>query len=129
MVIADLLGRLPYALILGLAATGIALAAGAGNLLKRVAGLAILWGALALFFAAAGVLAGATAPILASGERAFVTAYSDPLPQALILGVMVVGAASLALALAIVVRIKEAYGNVEAHEIAALDQPEPGAPP
>jgi multicomponent Na+:H+ antiporter subunit C len=121
MVIADLLGRLPYALILALASAGIALAAGAGNLLKRVAGLVLLWGALALFYALAGVLAGGEAPILAPGATGYAQAYSNPLPQALILGAIVAGAASIALALAVVVRIREAYGQVEAADIAAAD--------
>ncbi len=43
--------------------------------------------------------------------------YSNPLPHVLILTAIVVGIATTALALALVVRIREAYGTVEEDEI------------
>ena len=46
--------------------------------------------------------------------------YSNPLPHVLILTAIVVGVATLAVGLAIAVRIREAYGTVEADEIEAV---------
>lgn len=59
----------------------------------------------------------------ASGERYadLANAYSNPLPHVLILTAIVVGVATLSVGLAIVVRIREAYGSIEADEVRALD--------
>jgi multicomponent Na+:H+ antiporter subunit C len=48
--------------------------------------------------------------------------YSNPLPHVLILTAIVVGVATLALGLALVVRINEAYGTVEEDDIIAKDR-------
>jgi multicomponent Na+:H+ antiporter subunit C len=47
--------------------------------------------------------------------------YSNPLPHVLILTAIVVGIATTALGLALVVRIQEAYGSIEEHEIQDQD--------
>jgi multicomponent Na+:H+ antiporter subunit C len=47
--------------------------------------------------------------------------YSNPLPHVLILTAIVVGVATLALGLALVVRIREAYGTIEEDEILQAD--------
>lgn len=47
--------------------------------------------------------------------------YSNPLPHVLILTAIVVGVATLAIGLALVVRIREVYGSIEEDEINALD--------
>ena len=67
-------------------------------------------------------LIGGTAPIVADG---FPT-YSNPLPHVLILTAIVVGVATLALGLALVVRIRETYGSIEEDEILALDSADDG---
>lgn len=61
---------------------------------------------------------GGTAPIVAAGF----TTYSNPLPHVLILTAIVVGVATLALGLAITVRIREAYGTIEEDEILERDR-------
>ncbi|MEM7415954.1 MAG: cation:proton antiporter subunit C, partial [Gemmatimonadota bacterium] len=48
-------------------------------------------------------------------------AYSNPLPHVLMLTAIVVGVATLALGLALVVRIQEAYGTIEEDEINQMD--------
>jgi multicomponent Na+:H+ antiporter subunit C len=63
---------------------------------------------------------GATAPILAEG----ISQYSNPLPHVLILTAIVVGIATIALGLALAVRIKEAYGSVEEESIQNKDNQE-----
>ena len=47
--------------------------------------------------------------------------YSNPLPHVLILTAIVVGVATLAVGLALIVRIREAYGTIEADEVREMD--------
>lgn len=47
--------------------------------------------------------------------------YSNPLPHVLILTAIVVGVATLAVGLALVVRIREVYGTIEEAEIDAIN--------
>ncbi|MEL6386297.1 MAG: cation:proton antiporter subunit C [Pseudomonadota bacterium] len=47
--------------------------------------------------------------------------YSNPLPHVLILTAIVVGVATLSVGLAIIVRIREAYGTIEADEVREMD--------
>jgi len=91
-----------------------------GNLLKKLIGLAILQSSVYLLYIAPGKIVGGTAPILSEHY----TVYSNPLPHVLILTAIVVGVATLALGLAITVRIREAYGTIEEDEILALDRAE-----
>lgn len=48
--------------------------------------------------------------------------YSNPLPSVLMLTAIVVGIATTALALALVVRVKEDYGTIEEDEILAIER-------
>ena len=50
--------------------------------------------------------------------------YSNPLPHVLMLTAIVVGVATTALGLALVVRIQEAYGTVEEDDILEMDREE-----
>ena len=58
-----------------------------------------------------------TGPILIEGAER----YSNPLPSVLILTAIVVGIATTAVALGLVVRIHEAYDSIEEDEIGAMD--------
>ena len=49
------------------------------------------------------------------------TVYSNPLPHVLILTAIVVGIATTALGLALIVRIREAYGTIEDFETINTD--------
>lgn len=84
-----------------------------GNLVKKIIGLNIFQTAVFIFYISAGKVSGGTAPILT--EQA--SLYSNPLPHVLILTAIVVGIATTSLGLALIVRIKEAYGSVEEDEI------------
>ena len=88
-----------------------------GNLAKKLIGLGIFQTSVYLLYIAPGKLIGGTAPILADQFKT----YSNPLPHVLILTAIVVGVATLALGLAIVVRIREAYDTIEEDEILAQD--------
>ena len=89
-----------------------------GNLIKKLIGLGIFQTSVYLLYIAPGKLIGGTAPIVEAGFKT----YSNPLPHVLILTAIVVGVATLALGLAITVRIREAYGTIEEHEILAQDR-------
>lgn len=64
-----------------------------------------------------GKVSGGSAPIVAEG----ITSYSNPLPHVLILTAIVVGVATTAVGLSLVVRIKRAYGTVEENEFEDKD--------
>ena len=89
-----------------------------GNLIKKLVGLAIFQTSVYLLYIAPGKLIGGTAPIVSPQYHV----YSNPLPHVLILTAIVVGVATLALGLALVVRLKEAYGSIEEDEILAQDR-------
>lgn len=87
------------------------------NLVKKLVGLGMFQTSVYILYIAPGKLVGATSPIIAEG----VTLYSNPLPHVLILTAIVVGVATLALGLALVVRIREAYDTIEEDEILQAD--------
>jgi len=88
------------------------------NLIKKLVGLSIFQTSVYLLYIAPGKLIGGTAPIIAENF----SVYSNPLPHVLILTAIVVGVATLALGLALVVRLYEAYGTIEEDEILAIDR-------
>lgn len=100
-----------------LLAAGLYIMIARGNLVKKLIGLSIFQTSVYLLYIAPGKLIGGTAPIVAEGFKV----YSNPLPHVLILTAIVVGIATLALGLAIVVRISAAYGSIEEDEIVAAD--------
>ncbi len=106
-------GHFSYWVTIFLMVAGLYILVARSNLLKKLIGLAILQTSVFLLYIAPGKLVGATAPIIAEGF----TLYSNPLPHVLILTAIVVGVATLALGLALVVRIREAYGSIEEDEI------------
>ena len=111
-------GHYSYWITILLMVVGMYILIARGNLLKKLIGLATLQTSVYLLYIAPGKLIGGTAPIIAEG----ITRYSNPLPHVLILTAIVVGVATLALGLAIVVRIREAYGSIEEDEILARDR-------
>ena len=106
-----------YAVTIFLMVTGLFIVIARGNLIKKLVGLGIFQTSVYLLYIAPGKLIGGTAPILADAFKV----YSNPLPHVLILTAIVVGVATLALGLALVVRIREAYDSIEEDEILARD--------
>ena len=84
-----------------------------GNLVKKIFGLNIFQVSVFVLYITMSKVDGGTAPIL--DDRYEV--YSNPLPHVLILTAIVVGVATMALGLALVVRVREAYGTIEEEEI------------
>ncbi|HXV10666.1 MAG TPA: cation:proton antiporter subunit C [Burkholderiales bacterium] len=107
-----------YWVTIFLAVAGLYIVIARGNLVKKLVGLAIFQTSVYLLYIAPGKLIGGTAPIVSAGFQV----YSNPLPHVLILTAIVVGVATLALGLALVVRLKEAYGSIEEDEILAQDR-------
>jgi multicomponent Na+:H+ antiporter subunit C len=110
-------GHFTYFITIFLMIGGLFILIARGNLIKKLVGLGIFQTSVYLLYIAPGKLVGGTAPILSD---AF-TVYSNPLPHVLILTAIVVGVATLALGLALVVRIREAYDSIEEDEILSLD--------
>lgn len=90
-----------------------------GNMVKKLIGLSLFQTSVYLLYILPGKVLGGTAPILDATHAV----YANPLPHVLILTAIVVGIATLALGLTLVVRIKEAYGTIEEDEILARDGP------
>jgi multicomponent Na+:H+ antiporter subunit C len=88
------------------------------NLIKKVVGLSIFQTAVFLLYIQAGYISGGSAPIL----DPTITLYSNPLPHVLILTAIVVSVATTSLALALIVRIREAYGTIEEDEVVERDR-------
>ena len=86
-----------------------------GNLIKKIIGLNIFQTSVFILYITMGKITGGTAPIFIEGGRDVV--YSNPIPHVLILTAIVVGVATSAVGLSLVIRIKEAYGTIEEAEI------------
>lgn len=107
-----------YWVVVILMMTGFYITISRGNLVKQIVGLFIFQTSVFILYISMSKIEGGTAPIIT--EAAAV--YSNPLPHVLILTAIVVGVATTALGLALVVRIKEAYGTVEEDEIFSQDE-------
>ena len=113
----ELPGLYNYWVVIGLMMGGLYIVISRPNLVKKLVGLAIFQASVFVFYITIGKVAGGTAPI-AIGTA---VAYSNPLPHVLILTAIVVGISTMAVGLALVVRIKEAYGAIEEDEINRQD--------
>ena len=111
-------GYFTYIVTYLLMTAGLFIVVARGNLIKKLIGLGIFQTSVYLLYIGPAKLLAGTAPILANGY----SVYSNPLPHVLILTAIVVGVATLALGLALVVRIREAYGSIEEDEVLAEDQ-------
>ncbi len=141
-----ILERGNYWAIIGLMMIGLYIAFAATNLIKRLVGLGLFQTSIVLFYTSLSRIDGGTAPILYGADypggyakdadhgleaaadtgyggaaEGLVHVYSNPLPHVLMLTAIVVGVATLAVGLAIIVRIREAYGTVEIDEIREID--------
>jgi len=116
---ATVLGLYNYWIVIFLMMTGFYVVIAHGNLVKKIVGLSIFQVSVFILYISMGKVQGGSAPILVAG----VTSYSNPLPHVLILTAIVVGVATTALGLALVVRINEAYGTIEEDDIHSQDEP------
>lgn len=120
-----ILGHLNYWLFILLMMIGLYIVIARGNLIKKIVGLNIFQTSVFMFYISIGKVSGGTAPIFPIDMNINpATVYSNPLPHVLILTAIVVGIATTALGLALIVRIREAYGTIEDEDITLLESKE-----
>jgi multicomponent Na+:H+ antiporter subunit C len=107
-----------YIITVFLMVAGLYIVVARGNMVKKLVGLSVFQTSVYLLYIAPAKIIGGTPPVL---DLAY-TVYSNPLPHVLILTAIVVGVATIALGLALVVRIYDAYGTIEEDEIFARDR-------
>ena len=110
----NILGLLPYWIVVFLMMTGFYVVIAQSNLIKKIVGLGIFQVSVFVLYILMGETTGGSAPIIAEGIKN----YNNPVPHVLILTAIVVGVATTALGLALIVRIQKSFGTVEDDEIA-----------
>jgi multicomponent Na+:H+ antiporter subunit C len=106
-------GLLNYWIVIILMMSGFFVVISHGNLVKKIVGLNIFQVSVFVLYITMSKIDGGAAPILDDAIKN----YSNPLPHVLILTAIVVGVATTALGLALIVRIRDAYGTIEEDEI------------
>ena len=114
-VLSPLIDNFNYFIIIFLMVSGLYVVVARGNMIKKLVGLALFQTSVYLLYLSPGKILGGTPPIIDENFQI----YSNPLPHVLILTAIVVGVATLALGLALVLRINEEYGTIEEDEIFA----------
>ena len=114
----DVVGHYNYWIVIVLMMTGFYVVIARPNLVKKIAGLFVFQTSVFILYISMANVRGGSAPILEEGVKL----YSNPLPHVLILTAIVVGVATTALALSLVVRIHEAYDTIEEDELQAEDE-------
>ena len=100
--ISSTIGIWNYWIVFLLMMIGLFLVIGRKNFLKKIVGLTIFQTSVFLLYITFGKIKGGTPPIL---NNAIDTIYSNPLPHVLILTAIVVGVATTALGLSLVLRL------------------------
>ena len=118
-------GLFNYWIVIVLMMTGFYIVISRGNLIKKVIGLNIFQISVFLLYISMGKVKDGTAPIkpaknFSTGQE--IETFTNPLTSVLILTAIVVGVATTALALALIVRIHEEYGTIEEDEILEKDR-------
>jgi len=113
-------GLYNYWVVIVLMMTGLYVVMAKGNLLKKVIGLNMFQVSVIMFYISMGKVEGGTAPVLSEDY----TVYTNPIPHVLMLTAIVVGVATTAVALALIVRIHEIYGTIEEDDILEQEHPE-----
>jgi len=106
-------GLLNYWIVIILMMSGFYIVISQGNLIKKIVGLNVFQVSVFILYITMSKIDGGAAPILDDAIKS----YSNPLPHVLILTAIVVGVATTALGLALIVRIRDAYGTIEDDEI------------
>jgi len=107
--------QLAYWLIIGLMMIGLYIVIAHANLIKKIIGLSIMQISVFMLYIGIAYVEGGAIPIIDANT----ILYSNPIPHVLILTAIVVGIATVALAMALIIRINEAFGTIEEDELAA----------
>ncbi len=118
-----IVGHVIYWLFIVLMMTGLYIVVAKGNLVKKIVGLNIFQTSVFMLYISTGKITGGTAPIFPTDMKVDPeVVYSNPLPHVLILTAIVVGVATTALGLALIVRIREEFKTIEEEEIVVIEQ-------
>ncbi|MDD2355495.1 MAG: sodium:proton antiporter [Lachnospiraceae bacterium] len=90
------------------------------NLIKICIGMGIADYGANLLIVSVGFNPGGTAPIFTMSELTQASFFVDPVPQALTLTSIVIGACTTAMTLSLVIRLKEKYGTLQADQVRRL---------
>jgi multicomponent Na+:H+ antiporter subunit C len=115
----DWFGLYNYWIVVFLMIAGLYIVIARGNLIKKLVGLNVFQASVFILYITMGKVEGGTAPIIGEG----IEIYSNPLPHVLILTAIVVGVATTALGLALVVRINEEFGTIEEEDLEEQERP------
>ena len=115
--LAEIFAHYNYWVVIALIMLGMYVVMANPNFVKKVIGLNVFQTAVFILYISLAEREEGTAPILEEGY----TLYVNPLPHVLILTAIVVGVATTALALALIVRVHQAYSTVEEDEIDEAD--------
>jgi multicomponent Na+:H+ antiporter subunit C len=88
------------------------------NLVKIAISLSVMEFSVFLLLALVGYIDGGVAPIVDPADP--VKTYVDPLPQAMVLTAIVIGLATTAMLMAVIVRLYRKYGTFDIREIKSL---------
>lgn len=113
----ELAGPFNYWAVVVLMMIGLYVVIAHANLLKKLIGLGLFQTSVFIFYISIGKVRGGSPPI--NGTTADL--YSNPLPHVLILTAIVVGVATMAVGLSLIVRIRESYRSIEEDRINELD--------
>ena len=121
-----LVGRYNFWIYITLMMIGLYAIIAKNNLVKKIIGMNIFQTAIILFYVSIGAKKGATIPILAHGHNGHgathavhAADYMNPLPHVLMLTAIVVGVATLGVALALAIRVYKQHGTLEEDELLA----------
>ena len=139
-----LLDQYNYAVVIILMMTGLYVVFASRNLIKKLVGLSVFQTSVFLLYITIGKVSGGKPPIVESHgadhansdttlfasisevesvvQSSSEVLYSNPLPHVLILTAIVVGVATLAIGLSLVVRVREVYGTIEEDKIEEYDR-------
>ncbi|MBT3348082.1 MAG: Na+/H+ antiporter subunit C [Thiotrichales bacterium] len=112
-----MLGIILYSGAVALIVIGIAGLVRSTHLFRAVLALVIAESGANLLLMLAGFRLGGAVPIATEGS--FPLAMVDPVPQAMVLTAIVIGVGIQALAIALLVRVKQRYGTLERSKVTA----------
>lgn len=104
----------------GLIIIGLAILIYKKNMIKMILGLGVLDSGINLLIITIGYKVSGIAPIFTMDSKG-VEVFVDPIPQALTLTSIVIGASVTALAAALVIKVKEHYGTIESDKVRRLN--------
>jgi multicomponent Na+:H+ antiporter subunit C len=113
-----IVGHVNYWLFSVLMMTGLYVVVARGNLVKKIVGLNMFQTSVFMLYISMGKVDGGTAPIFPTDMKIDPSVvYTNPLPHVLILTAIVVGIATTALGLSLIIRIREEFGTIEEEDI------------